>query len=144
MGWNQWALLRFTNKTFEDTLMLKFPNTGDHWGWPFADTEDTNNRIEIQYGDIERTEIKPQTSYSYGQTGKQNEWSGMSGTVEIYTKATEDSPEEKIARIYYSCPWSGSNEFTIMDVSPGWNVKPWGANFNSGALGSITTEIRRT
>ncbi|KAL2679112.1 hypothetical protein Neosp_009873 [[Neocosmospora] mangrovei] len=143
MGWNQWGLLRFVNKTYDDTLKLKFPNTGDHWGWPFADTQDSGTRNRISYDEIQDKDIEPQTSYAYGQTGKQNEWAGMEGTVDIYTKATAGIPGQKIARVFYSCPWSGSNQFTIRDQASGWNVTHWGADYNGNALGSITIELYR-
>ncbi|KAI8663764.1 hypothetical protein NCS57_00978600 [Fusarium keratoplasticum] len=144
MGWNQWALLRFANKTYDDTLKLKFPNKGDHWGWPFEDTKDTSTRNQIEYSTIEEKDIEPQTTYAYGQTGKQNEWAGMEGTVDIYTKATAGTKEQKIARNYYSCPWSGSNKFSISGTASGWKVDQWGADYNGDALGSITIEVRRT
>ncbi|KAI3319477.1 hypothetical protein HD806DRAFT_525465 [Xylariaceae sp. AK1471] len=143
MGWKQWALLRFSNKTFDATLKLKFPDTGSHWGWPFADTQDTSTRNRIKYEDIEAKDIGPQTSYAYGQTGKQNEWAGMEGTVEIWTKKETGGLDQKVAKVFYSCPWGSANKFTITDVAQGWGVTNWGADFNGDALGSITMEIRK-
>lgn len=83
MGWANWVLFRFVNKTVDDTLKLKFPNTDDHWGYPFAGTKDTNTRNRIEYSDIQQVDIKPKGSYSYGQTGKPNTFAGMEGTVDI-------------------------------------------------------------
>lgn len=142
MGWNQWALLRFTNKTFEDTFKLHFPNSNDHWGWPFEDTRDTNTRTRIDYSTISDQEITPKKSYAYGQTGKQNEWAGMEGTVEIWVWS-KGSRTQKVASVRYECPWSGSNKFQVNDISSDFNVTHWGADYNGGALGSITIEISR-
>lgn len=144
MGWKQWALLRFSNKTFDDTLKLKFPDASKHWGWSFADTQDISTRTEISYSDIEGKDIGSQSSYAYGQTGKQSEWAGMEGTVDIYTKSSGGNIGQKIARIFYSCPWSGSNKFEILDTASGWLVTSWGADFNGDALGSVTIEVRKT
>jgi hypothetical protein len=143
MGWNQWAFFCFNNKTNEDTLKLKFPEIRNHWGWPFADTKDTYIRTPIRYDEIEDKEIGPQTSYSYGQTAKQNEWAGMEGTVEIWTKNATGGLGEKVAKVYYSCPWSGSNKFSITDKASGWNIDSWGADYSGDALGSISIEVKR-
>ncbi|KAI8665366.1 hypothetical protein NCS56_00972300 [Fusarium sp. Ph1] len=144
MGWTNWVLFRFVNKTVDDTLKLKFPNTNDHWDYPFAGTKDTNTRGRIEYSDIQQVDIEPKGSYSYGQTGKPNTFAGMEGTVDIYTKAAAGREEEKIARIFYSCSrHSPKNKFTISDTAPGYQVTQWGADLWGDALGSIKIEVRR-
>lgn len=141
MGWTQWGKFQFSNKTHEDTLKLKFPNSGDSWGYPFV--ADSGDRTKLAYSEIEDQKILPQTSYAYGQTGKQNEWAGMSATVEIYTMNSTGGLGEKVAKYYYSCPWSGNNSSTISNVASGWNLTQWGADMNGDSLGSVTIEIRR-
>ena len=142
MGWTQWALFKFSNKTYDYTLKLKFPDTSNHWGWTFEDNGNTSNRNAIEYSTIEAKDIGPQNSYSYGHTGKENEWAGMKGTVEVYTK-NGTQLGDKICKVFYSCPWAGKNEFSVSDVKDGWKIESWGADFNGDALGSITMEIRK-
>ena len=142
MGWKQWGLFKFSNKTFDETLKLHFPNTNAHWGWPFEDNGNTVDRNRIEYSTISAKDIGPQTSYGYGQTGKQNEWAGMEGTVEVYTKSATGLGD-KICKVFYSCPWSGDNQFSVSDVKDGWKIDPWGADYNGDALGSVTIEIRK-
>ncbi|KEQ92622.1 hypothetical protein AUEXF2481DRAFT_42720 [Aureobasidium subglaciale EXF-2481] len=143
MGWKQWALLRFCNKSFDDTLRLKFPNTSEHWGWPFEDTKDISTRNRIEYGTIEGKAIGPHEEFSYGQTGKQNEWAGMEGTVDVYVRTSTGDCGQKVAKIFYSCPWAGSNQFRITDVPADWHAQQWGADYNGDALGSICIEFKR-
>ncbi|MCJ1451588.1 hypothetical protein MMC28_001928 [Mycoblastus sanguinarius] len=143
MGWNQWGLLRFANKSYQHSLKLKFPDTNKHWGWPFEANGNINTRNRIEYSDIEKTEILPNTTYAYGQTGKQNEWAGMEGTVDVHVKSEPSGLGEKVCKMFYSCPWSGKNQCDISEIKPGWNVQQWGADFNGDALGSVTVEIRK-
>ncbi|KAI1840838.1 hypothetical protein JX265_006922 [Neoarthrinium moseri] len=144
MGWDQWMLLRVSNKSSADTLKLKFPNAGDHWGYPFAGTGDLSDRIEISYAEIEDKDIAPHASYAYGHTGRENAPSGLEGTVDILEKGTGGGEAQRIAQISYNCPWDGSNTFVISDVSAGWDVKSSGEDFEGNALGSITIEVSRT
>lgn len=103
---------------YDDTLRIKFPHAGDNWGWTFAATQDpVSTRNPLPIGDIENHDIGPNDSYTYGHTGKQNEWAGMSATIDLYTKDSNGGLVDKICSIYYSCPWSGSIEFTIRDVA---------------------------
>lgn len=143
MGWSQWGLFKFVNKTYDHTLKLKFPDTAKHWGWPFEDNGNVNTRNRIQYSEIESKDITPQTSYSYGQTGKQNEWAGMEGTVQVHVKG-DNGPADKICKVFYNCPFSGNNDFRISEVKDGWKVDSWGADYNGNALGSVTIDIRKT
>ncbi len=143
MGWNQWALIKIANKSYEDTLKIKFPHTDQMWGWTFKDTQNTDTRNKLPTSDIEKQDIGPQSSFAYGQTGKQNEWAGMEATIELHTKNATGGLGERICVIYYSCPWSGSNVFRISDTSTQWNVTQWGADYNGNALGSITVEVRK-
>ena len=142
MGWNQWALLRFANKSVAHTLKLKFPDTGKHWGYPF-DAGNMHDRYKLDYEKIENQEILPNTTYTYGHTGKQNEWAGMEGTVEAFVKQDGGSLGDKVCKIFYACPWSGKNQFYISDVKAGWKVDHWGSDVNGGALGSITVDLRK-
>ncbi|KAL8827958.1 MAG: hypothetical protein Q9170_006806 [Blastenia crenularia] len=144
MGWNQWGLIRFANKSFQHSLKLKFPDTNKHWGWPFdaSGNVPANTRTKISYSDTESKVIGPNSTYAFGQTGKQNEWAGMEGTVEAFLK-TDTGLGDKVCKVFYSCPWSGKNEFKISDFKEGWNVQQWGADYNGDALGSVTVEVRK-
>ena len=101
------------------------------------------DRVKLTYDTIEKQAILPNSTYAYGHTGKQNEWAGMEGTVEAFVKQENGSIGEKVCRIFYSCPHSGTNQFYISDVNAGWKADPWGVDLNGDALGSITVELRK-
>ena len=144
MGWKQWALIKIANKSHDETLKINFPHKEEMWGWTFKDTQDTKTRNPLSIGDIEKQAIGPNSSFSYGQTGKQSEWAGMSATIELYAKNATGGLGDRICVIFYSCPWGASgNVFRISDVASQWNVNQWGADYNGGALGSITVEVRK-
>jgi hypothetical protein len=50
--------------------------------------------------------------------------------------------DEKIAEIYWDCPWSGSNKLTKRYVKPGYDVSFDGFSIPSGALGKGTINVR--
>lgn len=143
MGWSQWGLIRIANKSYEDTLKIYFSKRDSNWGWTFKDTQNTETRHPQSYDEIERQDIGPNSSFAYGHTGKQNEWAGMEGTIELWTKNATGGREEHICEIFYSCPFSGSNKFEIRRPASGWHVTNWGADYNGNALGSVTVEVRR-
>lgn len=143
MGWKQWALLKFDNKTHTDKLRIHFADRGSNWGWTFKDEGNINTRNPISYDDIEAKRIEPQTAWSYGHTGKQNEWAGMEARIEIWTAAEKPGEDVRICSIFYSCPWGSGNSFSVSDIRSGWSVESWGADYNGDALGSITITVRK-
>ena len=142
MGWNQWGIFKFVNKTYDHTLKLSFPDAPVHWGYAFEDNGNLDDRNRIQYSSIESKDITPQNSYSYGHTGRENEWSGMEGTVQVHVKS-DTGLGDKICKVFYNCPFRGNNEFKIREVKDGWKVASWGADYSGSALGSITMEISK-
>lgn len=145
MGWKQWALFRFTNDTTGDTLKLNFPDTSAHQGWPFAATKDTEKRDRISYETIAAHDITPKTTYAYGQTGQPHTWTGMEGTVEIWTRSAEGGLADKIATVFYSSPFMvhPPNRFEINSVATGWSVQQRGAMYHGDGLGTINVKVRR-
>lgn len=84
------------------------------------------------------TKITSKGQYEWGHCGRENSPSGTEGSFEVHF---EDS-DEKIAEIYWDCPWSGANQISKRWVKDGYDVSFDGFSIPSGELGVGTIAVR--
>ncbi|KAL8692071.1 MAG: hypothetical protein Q9218_002830 [Villophora microphyllina] len=128
MGYGQWVEIKIANKT-DRTLTLK--NLRLHWGklyeYPDKGKEANSNTVN------DKT-IKPHGSFSFASCGRENASSGTEGEVYVY-----DGGDEAF-KIYWDCPYWGSNRFETLYVKEGWF--PSNTKWSPGEqLGTITVTV---
>lgn len=84
------------------------------------------------------TKIAGKNEFAWGHSGRENSPSGTEGTFEVLLADTN----EKIAEIYWDCPWAGSNEVVKRYVKPGYSISLEGFSISSGALGKGQITVR--
>lgn len=89
-------------------------------------------------GSVQGTKVKSRDQFEWGHCGLENSPTGTEGSVEIRL----DESDEKIAEIYWDCPWSSSaNTLTKKYVKDGYYVAIEGFSTSSGALNKGTITI---
>ena len=83
------------------------------------------------------TKITSKEQFEWGHSGRENSPSGTEGIFEIHL----DGSGEKVAEIYWDCPWSGSNKIEKRFVKEGYLVSVDGFSIPSGALGKGTISV---
>ena len=76
--------------------------------------------------------------YQWGHCGRENSPSGTEGSFEVHL----DGSGEKIAEIYWDCPYIGSNKLEKRYVKEGYDISLNGFSIPSGALGKGTINVR--
>lgn len=86
---------------------------------------------EISPSDIDGKTVAPKKSYSIYTCGRQSSASGTEGSIDLYVK------NEKIATVYWDCPWGMSpNLLQIRDVPADWILS--NSQFSTdGAMGTV-------
>ena len=84
------------------------------------------------------TKIEGQKQHEWGHSGRENSPSGTEGSFEVHL----DGGGEKIAEIYWDCPYIGSNKIEKRYVKNGYDVSLNGFSVPSGPLGHGTINIR--
>ncbi|KAK3321790.1 hypothetical protein B0H66DRAFT_601271 [Apodospora peruviana] len=110
----------------------QFSDKANIWGYPFHDDRDDRPRYPLEK--IEAATISPQKNFYYGHTGKQNEWAGMSATIELWTAVDNEQPA-RVCTIEYKCPWTGLNKFELRDRNPGFPGRIFGCGYSRRCAG---------
>jgi len=73
-----------------------------------------------------------------GSLWSKNSPSGTEGSFDVHLK----DGDEKIAKIYWDCPYTGSNKLQKHDVKEGYDISFDGFSIPSGALGKGKINVR--
>ena len=84
------------------------------------------------------TKIESKQQHEWGHSGRENSPSGTEGSFEIHL----DGSGEKIAEIYWDCPYIGSNKLEKRYVKADYDVSFNGFSIPSGPLGNGTINVR--
>ena len=84
------------------------------------------------------TKIESKEQHEWGHCGRENSPTGTEGSFEVRL----DGSNEKIAEIYWDCPYIGSNKLEKRYVKGGYEVSFNGFSIPSGALGDGTISVR--
>ena len=84
------------------------------------------------------TRIESHKQHEWGHCGRENSPSGTEGSFDVYL----DGGGEKIATIYWDCPYIGSNKIEKRYVKNGYDVSWDGFRIPSGPLGHGTINVR--
>ena len=94
---------------------------------------------EVNPGDIIGTEIKSKQSYTVYSCGRKNSPSGTEGTATVSDKKNQGN---RIADIYWDCPYSGRNKLEKRKANKDWLVDV-PAVLPDGAIGHVTVKFRK-
>ncbi|QEZ70819.1 hypothetical protein D4A35_17950 (plasmid) [Paraclostridium bifermentans] len=115
---------------------LKIRNASLKWG----KFHDPNNKdIPISPEDISKINIEKHDTAIIASSGKENTASGTEGVFYIC-----DENEDKIAAIYWDCPWSGSNKLTIDKYNTKFAIEQSPTMISSsGAIGDVNLKVSK-
>ncbi|KAK6859108.1 aegerolysin type hemolysin [Apiospora arundinis] len=133
MAYGQWVYMVISNQTKSGSLKIKKLNLscGKLYEW---DNKDTGKEVK----DVENQIIKPLGKMGIASCGRSDAAMGTEGSYEIW------DGEDRVCKVNWSCPWSGSNKLTILEVDDSrYAAQSEGANLGSGALGHVTIKVSR-
>ncbi|KAF8057391.1 hypothetical protein FPV67DRAFT_1456029 [Lyophyllum atratum] len=84
------------------------------------------------------TKITSKGVHEFGHCGGESSPFGTEGSFEVQLGDTG----EKIAEVYWDCPYTGSNKLTKHDVKAGYDISFDGFSVASGPLGKGTISVR--
>jgi hypothetical protein len=128
MGYAQFVQLKLDNKSGRE---LKIKDVYIHWGKLYQYPEKDQ---EVGKDTVENKSFASGSSFSLASCGRSDSASGTEGEFSLYDGS------EQVMKVYWSCPWSGSNKFATYYVKEGWFPAATGWS-TSGALGTITITI---
>jgi len=102
--------------------------------WQISPLENPFNETSSAQG----TKIPGKGQNEWGHCGRQNSPSGTEGSFEV---RLADS-NERIAEIYWDCPYIGSNQLVKKYVKPGYDVSFDHFSIPSGELGKGIINVR--
>lgn len=82
------------------------------------------------------TSVPGKGDHEWGHSGRESSPSGTEGYFDIMLDG------EKIGKVYWDCPWSGSNKIQKHDVKSGYSIEFDGFSIPSGALGKGQINVR--
>lgn len=126
MGYGQWVQVIIRNKSAK-TLTIKDPSS--YWGKFYAYPEKSN---EVSSASLNDNTIGAGMEWNCASCGRSDASSGTEGTFWLFDGS------ENVGKIYWSCPWSGSNNFTAQPTDANRWVLGATVWSSSGALGTIT------
>ncbi|RAL08230.1 aegerolysin family protein [Aspergillus homomorphus CBS 101889] len=131
MGLPQWIVVHIINSMKSDTISVK--NAAHSYGKFYRNG---NKDIEISIDDINKITVAPDGSADIGACGRQDSWSGTTGSFELY------DGDSKICTISWDCPWGKpTNEFGVSEQSKDYWVQPGAWNREGGAIGTVDVEV---
>ena len=101
------------------------------------DGDDKDN--EVKPGDVIGTEIKSKESYTIYSCGRENSPSGTEGTVTVSDKQEDGN---RIADIYWDCPYTGRNKLEKRKANKHWLVDV-PTVLPDGAIGHVAVKFRK-
>lgn len=101
--------------------------------WQISLLENPYNETASAQG----TQIEGKAEFEWGHCGRQASPTGTEGSFEVYLAGTN----ERIAQIYWDCPFIGSNKIEKRYVKPGYLISTEGFSIPSGALGKGTISV---
>ena len=125
MGYSQWLELKLDNKTSKPLYISDFYA---HWGKLYASPD---KNTEVNSNTWNGQTIAPGEARSFATCGRENASSGAEGDFNV------SAGNDRICQIYYSCPWSGSNQLNARYIKDKWFVVVPQISI-SGSLGSVT------
>jgi len=84
------------------------------------------------------TKIEGKGEHEWGHCGRENSPSGTEGSFEVHLEGSG----EKIAKIYWDCPYIGDNKLQKHDVKEGYDVSFDDFSIPSGPLGKGKINVR--
>ena len=84
------------------------------------------------------TKIESKDEHEWGHCGRENSPSGTEGSFEVHLEESG----EKIAKIYWDCPYIGSNKLEKHDVKTDYDISFDGFSIPSGPLGEGNINVR--
>jgi len=133
LSYAQWIALELTNRS-TDSIWI----TGIKLDYgKLYDGDSMDN--EINPNDIVGTEIKSKQSYTIYSCGRENLPSGTEGTVAVSDKKKDGN---RIADIYWDCPYTGRNKLEKPKANKDWLVDVPTA-LPDGAIGHVAVKFRK-
>jgi len=130
MGEDQWFQPTVRNRLPQVIVLTKFTIL-------YGKFYDINNRFN-ETGSAQGTKIPGGDEHEWGHSGRQNSPSGTEGIFEVQLEGSN----EKIAEIYWSCPYIGSNKLEKRYVKAGYDISFDGFSIPSGELGRGKINVR--
>ncbi|KAI0251457.1 aegerolysin type hemolysin [Lactifluus subvellereus] len=130
MGEAQWFQPTVRNRLLQAIVLANF---SIQYG-KFYDINNPYNETASAQG----TKIPSKDQYEWGHCGRENSPSGTEGSFEVRLVETD----EKIAEIYWDCPYIGNNKLEKRNVKEGYDISFDGFSIPSGALGKGTINVR--
>jgi hypothetical protein len=103
----------------------------------FASTR-SNSPLENRFKETaspQGTNITSKGQHEWGHCGRETSPTGTEGTFEVHLDG------EKIAEIYWSCPYIGNNKLEKRYVKPDYDISFDGFGFPSGPMGRGTINV---
>ncbi|KAF8057434.1 aegerolysin type hemolysin [Lyophyllum atratum] len=130
MGESQWFQPTVRNRLSQAIVLANF---SIQYG-KFYDINDPYTETNSAQG----TKITSKGDHEFGHCGRENSPTGTEGSFEVHLSDTG----EKIAKIYWDCPYTGSNKLTKHDLKAGYDISFDGFSVPSGPLGKGTISVR--
>jgi hypothetical protein len=149
MGEDQWFQPTVRNRLSQAIVLAKFTilygkfyDISESISLNFSHSVDEylsslDNRFQ-ETASAQGTKIPGGNQYEWGHSGRQNSPSGTEGIFEVHL----DGSGEKIAEIYWVCPYIGSNKIEKRYIKEGYDVSIDGFSIPSGALGNGRINVR--
>ncbi|KAM0123448.1 hypothetical protein ACHAO1_011293 [Botrytis cinerea] len=135
-GYSDWVVLHLINSMMTAPIEIK---SADLKHGKFHQMG--NKDVEISPETINTYIIPPNTAMDIASCGRHSALYGTEGNVEIWAEGT------KICKLFWSDPYSGDNDFQLLDYKMGPGsvyvvaVGEW--NRSGGSLGNVHVEIAK-
>ncbi|KDR71457.1 hypothetical protein GALMADRAFT_143730 [Galerina marginata CBS 339.88] len=130
MGESQWFQPVVRNRLSRAIILANFTIL---YG-KFYNINDAYNETASAQG----TKVQSKGAHEWGHCGRENSPSGTEGSFEVHLEGSG----EKIAEIYWSCPYIGSNVLEKRYIKSGYDISVEDFSVPSGALGNGKITIR--
>ena len=128
MAYGQWIQVILENASGK---ALKTSGTYIHWG-KFYDFPDKDKEVSTK--SVNDQSIPGKDTFGFAACGRENSSSGTEGQIDIM------EGDKRIFQLYWSCPWSGSNQLYYRYVAKNWY--PFLPSISTaGAIGTVTIKI---
>ncbi|KAI0251465.1 aegerolysin type hemolysin [Lactifluus subvellereus] len=130
MGEAQWFQPTVRNRLFQAIVLANF---SIQYG-KFYDIKNPYNETVSAQG----TKIQSKDQHEWGHCGREASPTGTEGSFEVRLEESN----EKIAEIYWDCPFVGDNKLEKRYVQEGYDISFDGFSIPSSALGKGTINVR--
>lgn len=123
-------MVHYTRTMYGRSTTLLTSNRGKFY-------EDDNKDREIDAQKLNNMVIGPKRHGNVSACGRENAWSGTSGTLDLYIAT------DRVCTLYWSCPQIGSNEFYGSNVNSSRYSVTLGVFSSDGPLGQVDVTVSK-